>query len=68
MTLRHYPKGSAKRLEILDAALEVFTTEGYRATSLRGIAERAHGPSPRIVDTVLVDYAAVGSVAARWAS
>ena len=26
------------------------------------------GPSPRIVDTVLVDYAAVGSVAARWAS
>ena len=42
MTLRHYPKGSAKRLEILDAALEVFTTEGYRATSLRGIAERAH--------------------------
>lgn len=27
-----------------------------------------NGPSPRIVDTVLVDYAAVGSVAARWAS
>ena len=26
------------------------------------------GPSPRIVDTVVVDYAAVGSVAARWAS
>ena len=26
------------------------------------------GLSPRIVDTVLVDYAAVGSVAARWAS
>ncbi|MDK9296009.1 helix-turn-helix domain-containing protein [Propionibacterium freudenreichii] len=42
MSLRHYPKGSAKRLEILDAALEVFTIEGYRATSLRGIAERAH--------------------------
>ncbi|MDK9647285.1 TetR/AcrR family transcriptional regulator [Propionibacterium freudenreichii] len=42
MTLRRYPKGSAKRLEILDAALEVFTTEGYRARSLRGIAERAH--------------------------
>ena len=27
-----------------------------------------HGPSPRIVDTVVVDYAAVGSVAARRAS
>jgi hypothetical protein len=26
------------------------------------------GPSPRILDTVLVDYAAVGSVAARRAS
>ena len=26
------------------------------------------GPSPRIVDTVVVDYAAVGSVVARWAS
>ena len=26
------------------------------------------GPSPRIVDTVVVDYAAVGSVPARWAS
>ena len=26
------------------------------------------GPSPRIVDTVVVDYAAVGSVAARRAS
>ena len=29
---------------------------------------REDGPSPRIVDTVVVDYAAVGSVAARWAS
>ena len=28
----------------------------------------ADGPSPRIVDTVVVDYAAVGSVAARRAS
>ena len=28
----------------------------------------AGGPSPRIVDTVVVDYAAVGSVPARWAS
>lgn len=27
-----------------------------------------YGPSPRILDTVLVDYAAVGSVAARRAS
>ena len=27
-----------------------------------------YGPSPRIVDTVVVDYAAVGSVAARRAS
>lgn len=31
-------------------------------------AAPSRGPSPRIVDTVLVDYAAVGSVAARWAS
>lgn len=29
---------------------------------------QAPGPSPRILDTLLVDYAAVGSVAARWAS
>lgn len=28
----------------------------------------SYGPSPRILDTVVVDYAAVGSVAARWAS
>ncbi len=35
----------------------------------RQIAIRHHiGPSPRILDTVVVDYAAVGSVAARWAS
>ena len=35
----------------------------------RGIsADTALGPSPRIVDTVVVDYAAVGSVAARRAS
>ena len=33
-----------------------------------GSKRAALGPSPRIVDTVVVDYAAVGSVAARRAS
>ena len=32
------------------------------------VRELTQGPSPRIVDTVVVDYAAVGSVVARWAS
>ncbi|MCC6496714.1 MAG: hypothetical protein IT193_10715 [Propionibacteriaceae bacterium] len=32
------------------------------------IIDQKQGPSPRIVDTVVVDYAAVGSVVARWAS
>lgn len=32
------------------------------------LAMKVDGPSPRIVDTVVVDYAAVGSVAARRAS
>lgn len=42
----------------------------WRAQSavMTAVAFGAMGPSPRIVDTVLVDYAAVGSVAARWAS
>ena len=38
-----------------------------RHISIRSAA-RIAGPSPRIVDTVVVDYAAVGSVVARWAS
>ncbi|MFI8412851.1 TetR/AcrR family transcriptional regulator [Paeniglutamicibacter gangotriensis] len=33
-----YAKGIAKRAEILDVALEVFATEGYRGTSLRKVA------------------------------
>jgi AcrR family transcriptional regulator len=35
-----YPKGEAKRAEILQTALEVFATEGYRGTSLRKVAAR----------------------------
>lgn len=35
---------------------------------VRGLGFCGCGPSPRIVDTVVVDYAAVGSVAARRAS
>ena len=44
--------------QVLETALEAELDEhlGYE------------GPSPRILDTVLVDYAAVGSVAARRAS
>ena len=41
------------------------------AVPFRGATDRVSvdaGPSPRIVDTVVVDYAAVGSVAARRAS
>ena len=44
---------------------------GGSGTSLafvRRSDDPASGPSPRIVDTVVVDYAAVGSVAARQAS
>ena len=39
-----------------------------KADELGARIVREFGLSPRIVDTVLVDYAAVGSVAARWAS
>ena len=38
------------------------------APTVMGCPSCGVGLSPRIVDTVLVDYAAVGSVAARWAS
>ena len=33
-----YPKGVAKREEILRTALEIFSREGYRGTSLREVA------------------------------
>ncbi|ALE04540.1 hypothetical protein AL755_02420 (plasmid) [Arthrobacter sp. ERGS1:01] len=39
-----YPKGVAKREEILRTALEIFSQEGYRGTSLREVA-RACGLS-----------------------
>ena len=35
-----YAKGRLKREEILDVALEVFSDEGARATSLRTLAAR----------------------------
>ncbi|MEU9061384.1 TetR/AcrR family transcriptional regulator [Streptomyces sp. NPDC048430] len=35
-----YEKGEAKRTEILQAALEIFATEGYRGTSLRKVAAK----------------------------
>lgn len=41
---------------------------GVAALVAAALSVYALGLSPRIVDTVLVDYAAVGSVAARWAS
>ncbi|MFT3797426.1 TetR/AcrR family transcriptional regulator [Microbacterium sp.] len=36
-----YAKSAVKRREILDAALEVFAQSGYRAGSLRDVAQRA---------------------------
>lgn len=36
-----YPKGVAKREEILRLALEIFSQEGYRGTSLREVARAA---------------------------
>ncbi|MCA1221501.1 TetR/AcrR family transcriptional regulator [Streptomyces sp. 8L] len=35
-----YRKGEVKRAEILEAALDIFATEGYRGTSLRKVAAR----------------------------
>lgn len=37
-----YPKGDAKRAEILDNALTVFARAGYRATSLRQVAQESN--------------------------
>lgn len=48
--------------ELVDVGLLIAHDDVYSGPRPTG------GPSPRIVDTVLVDYAAVGSVAARWAS
>ena len=50
----------------LDALHEQLT--GAVESLVSGEDWKQAGPSPRIVDTVVVDYAAVGSVAARWAS
>lgn len=36
-----YTKGISKRNEILDAALDLFSEEGYRGTSLREVARRS---------------------------
>ena len=47
---------------------ESYRNAGVNDVWLFGHASQHLGPSPRIVDTVVVDYAAVGSVAARWAS
>ena len=60
---------SKRQTQLLNQAarelgLEVVVQRGRMLTQLG----RWEGPSPRILDTVLVDYAAVGSVAARWAS
>jgi AcrR family transcriptional regulator len=35
-----YPKGRARREEILDVALELFSEQGYRSSSIREIARR----------------------------
>ena len=44
-----YPKGEAKRAEILAAALEIFATEGYRGTSLRKVGARCNLSLPGIM-------------------
>lgn len=38
---RRYPKGEARRTAILEAALEVFATAGYRTGGLREVAAKA---------------------------
>jgi len=41
MVGRNYPKGAAKREEILDVALETIAQSGYNAATIRTIAEAA---------------------------
>lgn len=41
MAKRNYPKGAAKREQLLDVALETIATSGYNAATIRGIAEQA---------------------------
>lgn len=41
MARRNYPKGAAKREEILDVALETVAENGYNAATIRTIAEAA---------------------------
>ncbi|GII05293.1 TetR/AcrR family transcriptional regulator [Planobispora takensis] len=44
-----YRKGEAKRLEILQVALQIFAEEGYRGTSLRKVAARCGLSLPGIM-------------------
>jgi len=44
-----YPKGVAKREEILRAALEIFSQEGYRGTSLREVARACNLSLPGLM-------------------
>ena len=53
--------------EVADAIDQASVQVGTALWSREAI-RNSMGPSPRIVDTVVVDYAAVGSVAARQAS
>ena len=61
--------GSARELVIRRAVLvEVSAADQMLRCTMAVVELPGTGPSPRILDTVVVDYAAVGSVAARWAS
>ena len=65
---RHHAWDNGRRCVVKPGTLASVISLSKRQTQLLNQAARELGPSPRILDTVLVDYAAVGSVAARWAS
>jgi AcrR family transcriptional regulator len=44
-----YPKGRARREEILDVALDLFSEQGYRSSSIREIARRVGLTQPGIM-------------------
>ena len=66
---REFVWGPDQITKLVDSLMRGYPVGSFLLWDVKPETAQAYtGPSPRILDTVLVDYAAVGSVAARRAS